>query len=130
MAVDFTRARNGTVESVVDCGMLLPAGEHAVVEDAKLLDYVLNPEHPIGRHHAKLFERLLGISRLNFQVLKEQLLEAAMSREVEAGNPSPFGQKFEMRIPVRGPRGIRPVLAVWMYEHGRASPRLITCYVE
>ena len=44
--------------------------EHVVVEDAKLLDYVLNPEHPIGRHHARLFERLLGITRLNYQVLK------------------------------------------------------------
>ena len=85
--------------------MLLPAGEQAVVEDAKLLDYVLNPEHPVGRHHAGLFERL-------------------------PGRPSPFGEKFEMRCPVRGPLGPRPVLAVWMREEGQASPRLITYYVE
>lgn len=110
--------------------MLLPAGEQAVVEDAKLLDYVLNPEHPVGRHHAGLFERLLGITRVNFELLKEQLLQAAVSVGVEAGQPSPFGQKFEMRFPVRGPLGTRPVLAVWMHEQGQASPRLITCYVE
>ena len=110
--------------------MLLLAGEHAVVEDSKLLDYVLNPEHPIGRHHARLFERLLGITRLNYEVLKSQLLGAAVSAGVEPGKSSPFGQKFEMRVLVRGPLGARPVLAIWMYEQGQASPRLITCYVE
>ena len=110
--------------------MLLPAGKQAVVEDAKILDYVLNPEHPLGRHHAKLFEGLLGITRVNYQVLKEQLLRAAVTVQVEAGKPSPFGQKFEMRVLVRGPLGTRPVLAVWMHEQGQASPRLITCYVE
>jgi len=110
--------------------VLLPAGEQAVVEDSKLLDYVLNPEHPVGRHHAGLFERLLGITRVNYEVLKEQLLQAAMSVEVELGRPNPFGEKFEMRCPIRGPLGTRPVLAVWMREEGQASPRLITCYVE
>ena len=110
--------------------MLLPAGEQAVVEDAKLLDYVLNSEHPVGRHHAVLFERLIGITRGNYEVLKEQLLHAAMSVEVEPGRPSPFGEKFEMRCPVRGPLWTLPVLAVWMREEGQASPRLITCYVE
>ena len=110
--------------------MVLPAAEHVVVEDAKLLDYVLNPEHPIGRHHARLFERLLGITRLNHEVLKRQLLEAAVSTEVLPGKPSPFGQKFEMRVLVRGPLGVRPVLAVWMHEQGQPAPRLITCYVE
>lgn len=110
--------------------MLLPEGEQAVVEDTKLLDYVLNPEHPIGRHHAMLFETLLGITRRNYEVLKAQLLRAATNVEVDAGKPSPFGQKFEMRFPVRGPLGTRPVLAVWMREPTRMRPRLITCYVE
>ena len=99
--------------------MLLPAGEQAVIEDAKFLDYVLNPEHPVGRHHAGLFERLLGITRGNHEVLKEQLLRAAMSVEVEPGRPSPFGEKYEMRCLVRGPLGTRQVLAVWMREAGR-----------
>ena len=81
--------------------MLLPAGEQAVVEDAKLPNYVLNPEHPVGRHHAELFERLLGITRLNCDVLKEQLLRAAVSVAVAAGRPSPYGEKFEMRFDSR-----------------------------
>ena len=76
--------------------MLLPAGEQAVVEDAKLLDYVLNPEHPIGRHHAGLFE----VSRV----------------------PSVRSSRC---VPVQGPIEKRPVLAVWMRADGRTTPRLI-----
>ena len=110
--------------------MLLPAGEQAIVDDGKLLDYALSPAHPIGRHHAELFERLLGITRENYQLLKEQLLRAAVTVDVEPGRPSPFGQKFEMRFAVRGPIGTRRVLAVWLQEQGQAAPRLITCYVE
>jgi hypothetical protein len=110
--------------------MLLDDGDRAVVEDAKLLDYVLNPDHPVGRHHAVLFETTLGITRANYSLLKEQLLRAAATVEIEAGKPSPFGQKFEMRFAASGPLGTRPVLAVWMREVGRAGPRLITCYVE
>jgi hypothetical protein len=106
--------------------MLLPAGEHAVVADAELLNYVLNIEHPVGRHHAALFERLLGITRLNSDVLKERLLRAAVRIPVAAGKPSPYGEKFEMRFTVRGPAGTRAVLAVWVCEHGHAPPRLIT----
>jgi hypothetical protein len=63
-------------------------------------------------------------------MLKRQLLDAAMSTDAEAGQPSPHGQKFEMRVPIQGPRGTGKVLAIWMYEHGQTSPRLITCYVE
>lgn len=110
--------------------MRLPDGEQVVVEDAKLLEYVLNPEHPVGRHHAALFEQLLGITRANYELLKEQLFLAAVSVEVEAGKASPFGEKFEMRVLVRGPLGTRPVLAVWIREPGPTGPRLITCYVE
>ena len=110
--------------------MLLPEGEQAVVEDTKLLDYVLNLEHPVGRHHAMLFETLLGITRQNYEVLKAQLLRAAASVDVNAGKQSAFGQKFEMRFPVDGPLGTRPVLAVWMRDRAQVRPRLITCYVE
>ncbi len=59
--------------------MRLPNGEHAVIDERKLLDYLLNAEHPIGRHHAILFERLLGLARENADLLREGLVNAAMS---------------------------------------------------
>lgn len=107
--------------------MKLPNGHRAVVEDAKLRDYVLNPTHPVGRHHAVLFDRLLGIDVGRADVLKRALLSAAANepvfREVETGH----GRKYEMRFPLQAQRGKKIVRAVWIIEHGHEHPRLVTC---
>jgi hypothetical protein len=110
--------------------MQLPNGERAVIDDGKLLDYVLSPEHPVGRHHAVLFERLLGIKRTNFLLLKHALLNAAKTTAATHGRPSPHGRKYECRFAMTGPSGSATVLAVWLVESGSDVPRLITCYVE
>lgn len=110
--------------------MQLPNGDRAIVDDAKLLEYALNPNHPVGRGHAELFDVLLGITRTNYVVLKNALLEAARGQEVVPGRATPFGRKYDMRVPMSGPRGKKDVLAVWLIETGDDRPRLVTCYVE
>jgi len=110
--------------------MKLPSGDAAIVDDRKLLDYVLNPMHPIGRHHAALFAELLGIGQQNYRILKDALLAAAKEEEVQPGRSSVFGRRYEMRFMLTGPRGSRTVLAIWLIEAGADRPRLITCYVE
>ena len=74
--------------------MKLPNGDRAIVEDAKLLEYALNPHHPVGRGHAELFEMLLGINRANHHILKDPLLRAARELDVVPGKPTPFGGKY------------------------------------
>ncbi|MBW4596036.1 MAG: hypothetical protein KME46_24830 [Brasilonema angustatum HA4187-MV1] len=41
--------------------MKLPNPEQAVIDRQKLSGYCLNPEHPEGRHKARLFKSVLGI---------------------------------------------------------------------
>ena len=110
--------------------MKLPNGRQAIVDAEKLLEYVLNPKHPVGRHHAVLFERLLGITRANHEELRTALLDAAAEQDVQEGKSSSHGRKFEMRFEMSGPREAKTVLAVWLIETGSDRPRLITCYVE
>ena len=38
--------------------MVLPQAEHAVVDAAKVRDYLLSHEHPVGRFKAVFFETL------------------------------------------------------------------------
>lgn len=40
--------------------MKLPSGDQAVIDDDKLIGYCLNPEHPEGRHKARVFQSVLG----------------------------------------------------------------------
>jgi hypothetical protein len=108
----------------------LPNGDQAIAEDAKLSDYVLNPFHPVGKHHARLFASLLGIERENSGLLKNALLKAAAREPILGQVLTPFGCKYEMSFDLFGPRGTRRVRAVWVIESGSDRPRLVTCYVE
>ena len=86
--------------------MHLPNADRAVVDDAKVRDYLLSPSHPVGRFKSVFFSAL-GYSQTEWQVLRDALRELGASGTAEPGQPSPFGQKFEVRAKLRGLRGAR-----------------------
>jgi len=47
--------------------MKLPGGEDAIVDPEKLTGYCLNPEHPRGKHKARVFATALGFTSENGQ---------------------------------------------------------------
>ncbi len=110
--------------------MKLPGGDRAIVADEKLLGYLLNPEHEHGASKAYLFKALLGIDRQNAEVLQIALLNAAREGEAFAGRRSPYGQKYEIRFAMGGPRGEYTVLSVWIVPESEGRPVLVTAYVE
>lgn len=110
--------------------MKLPNGEHAIVDDSKLIDYCLNPDHPVGRHHARLFQELLGFDRSNALVLKSILVDAAREHLAEETVSTRYGRKFIMRLPRTGRHGTHIIRIIWVIESGQTRPRLVTCYVE
>jgi hypothetical protein len=77
--------------------MKLPNGQRADL-GTKIEDYVLNPNHWEGRHKARVFESVLGITLDNQQVLREAILAAALnSEEVEA---RPGSSRMRKTFPV------------------------------
>jgi hypothetical protein len=110
--------------------MKLPNGDQAIVEDQKLLGYILNPVHATGRAHARLFDLLLGINLANSDVLRAALLEFARNGEAFQGKTTRFGMKYEIRFEMTSARGHYTVLSVWIVKAGGASPRLVTAYIE
>jgi hypothetical protein len=81
----------------------LPNSDRTVIDDAKVRDYLLSPSHPVGRFKSVFFAAL-GFSQANWQTLRDALLELARSDSATPGQPSPFGQKFEVRGSHRVPR--------------------------
>ncbi len=110
--------------------MRMPGGDRAVVDEAKLRGYLLNPQHPLGKHHAHLFRTLLGIDVESAEVLAQALRTAARDGETTLGKASVFGQKYEIRFPMSGPRGSYTVLSVWIIPTGVEIPYLVTAYIE
>ena len=110
--------------------MRLPSAERAVVDPAKVRDYLLSPEHPVGRAKARFFAAL-GFHRGEWMVLRHALVAQAAAGEAEPGPATPYGRKYTGRGILQGPDGrSAPVVSVWIVLAGEHVPRLVTAYPE
>ena len=108
--------------------MKLPNAEHAIVDEAKVRDYLLSSEHPVGRFKARVF-RAAGYDRDNWQRLRDDLIALATSVDVSPTTADEFGRRFVGTGALATPNGLPlPVTAVWLIPSGADSPRLITVY--
>ncbi len=109
--------------------MKLPQGHRADL-GTKLEDYALNPVHREGRHKARLFESVLGITRANADPLLKGLRDAAAKSEsAVAKGDNGFGLVYEVRFPLSTEKGSATILSAWIVRHGEDFPRLTTCYI-
>ena len=111
---------------------LLPQYEKAILPIGKLRDYALNPDHPEGKHKAKVFKAALGIERTHAEVFA-QILEAGLIRAPAVrGIKNEHGQRWTTYHEIVGLTG-RPtvVTVVWIYRPEEpAVPVLVSCYIE
>ena len=109
--------------------MRLPNPERAHLGD-KLQGYVLNPLHREGKHKARVFESVLGITLDNQEILRRAILHAAgTSEDVEARGDQGHGALFVLRFPLVTAKGRASVLTAWIVRNGEDFPRLTTCYI-
>ena len=109
--------------------MRLPNGNRADL-GTKLEDYTLNMLHREGRHKARVFESVRGITADNADVLRGALLDAAAAADqIEARGDSEFGIMYILRFSLSTARGTATVLSVWIVRRGEDFPRLTTCYI-
>lgn len=110
--------------------MRLPNAERAIVDEAKVRDYLLALDHPVGRAKARFFVAL-GFGRDRWSLLRDALLHVARDGEAESGETTVFGHKYAVRGIVRGPAGrTAAVLTAWILLHGEDTPRLVSAYLE
>jgi uncharacterized protein DUF6883 len=65
-------------------GEPLPRAREAFIPDDKLEGYILSPEHPRGKHKARVFASALGIHRSDAGYLEVSVLEAIQTAPVTA----------------------------------------------
>ncbi len=109
--------------------MKLPNGDRAVVELVKLTDYCLNLDHPRGKHKARVFLAACGFSPENAELMREQLLDAAVHEEALSGPPMSHGQRFVVECELAGPTGRARVRTAWIVRSGEDFPRFVSAYV-
>ena len=95
----------------------------------KIERYLLDPEHDVGRHKARVFASALGIRRRDWEYLRDQLRAAVVDATVGTVRETPWGRLSEVVLPVEGLNGqTRRVVTVWLVADDQ-PPRLVTAYV-
>ncbi|MEG5035796.1 DUF6883 domain-containing protein [Microcoleus sp. AT3-D2] len=108
--------------------MLIPNAKNAVVDIRKLRDYCLNPEHDDGKHKARLFSSILGMTPDNAEELRQILLEVIQSHEAQLGRRDGFGQRYTLDFTIEWQNRSATLRSGWIIEHDSEIPRLTTCY--
>src|SRR6266436_5311394 len=109
---------------------MLPNGDRAVVDIAKLRDYCLNPHHEDGKHKARAFRSALGIGSKDAEWLRVQLLQAAAREPATRIAESQFGILYMIDCWLTTPAGSAIVRSGWIVRFSEDFPRLTTCYVK
>ena len=76
--------------------MLIPNAENAVIDIRKLRDYCLNFEHNDGKHKARLFSAILGLTADNAEELRQILFEVVKTYKAQLGRQAEFGQRYTL----------------------------------
>ncbi len=108
--------------------MQLPNPERAVIDSAKLRDYLLSTSHSVGRFKARFFESL-GYSTENWEQMEADIRDLIAAAEARPREKTEYGAKYEVRGSMTGPNGrSAEVVTVWIVLTGEDVPRFITAY--
>src|SRR5919204_3901122 len=98
--------------------MKLPYGDKAIIDQRKIIDYSLSPDHDDGKYKAKLFQDLLGLTRDHATLLLDALKEAAVAGEAVSGRLDRYGQRYVSPFAVQKVQKLN----FWRPELGVACP--------
>ena len=109
--------------------MKLPNSEQAVVDIVKLRDYRLNPEHPKGRHKARVFATALSFSTSDAKTLQDILWAAAQNEDAQASVRDAYGQRYIIDFEVTRNDKRAIIRSTWIIRTDENFARLTSCYV-
>ena len=103
-----------------------------VIDPRKLTEYALNPDNPRGANKAVMFERHLGFTKDNYQLLLQQIESKALNAEATLQTTDIHGQRYQVDLEIEGVESgqIETVRTGWIVELESDAARLVTLYVR
>ena len=108
--------------------MLIPNSNEAVVDIRKLRGYCLNLEHDDGKHKARLFLSIFGMTADDAEKLQQILIKTVETEEAKLGRGDEFGQRYTLDFELEWQSRKAILRSGWIVERGSKIPRLTTCY--
>ena len=107
--------------------MKIPGAQRAILDPAKVRDYLLAPDHRVGSAKARFFAQF-GFDQRNWAVLQDELY-GFVKQEAQLGGATRFGQKYVVPGTIQGPSGrVVHLVVVWIILNGEDFPRFVTAY--
>jgi hypothetical protein len=118
----------GHAETETTSERKLPNADKVVIEQEKILDYLLNPKHRIGASKANFFIKF-GFSAGKWKILAEALRIHGQTTDVIKVRETNLGPQYVVEGKLNTPDGRTPfVRSIWQMDKGAVAPRLITAY--
>lgn len=109
---------------------MLPHADHALVDEAKICDYLLSDTHPVGRFKARVF-RSLGYTAESWTRLRDDLLHHGQTGSVQRIERSAYGIKVVISATLKSPDGsAKPFRTVWFIPEHSSQAKLVTAFPE
>lgn len=106
----------------------LPDAELAIVDESKVVDYLLSERHPDGRAKAAFFSAF-GFQARHWRTFAGALRAHGASGEVTGMSDSGYGTRYSVDGVIETPDGRNPqVRTVWIIDSERRAPRLVTAH--
>ena len=102
--------------------------ENAFIDRHKLQDYALDPNHRVGKHKARLFATLLGMTLDDAEALRDILYQVVITHEAVVGRKDEFGQRYQIDFKLEWQGKEAMVRSAWNMRPDEDFPRLVTCY--
>jgi hypothetical protein len=108
--------------------MKIPGADFAVVPEAKLTQYLLNPAHPVGRSKALFFLKF-GFTAISWRDLAEALLKHARENDATLSGQTTYGVRYFVDGILRAPDGtMLNIRSAWYIDTGSKVPRFVTAH--
>ncbi len=107
--------------------MRLPNIANATIDIRKLRDYALNPNHPEGRHKARVFLSALGITASDSEWLASVILRNIAKANAVEAKSSVWGVMYQADLQIRHGHRCAKVRTGWLCRDESAT--LTTCFV-
>jgi hypothetical protein len=108
--------------------MHVPNAHSSIIEEEKIVGYLLNLAHPDGAPKARFFLGL-GFQPEDWQVLANELRSLVNRESISATVESDYGQKYIVDGAIEAPAGGRAIVrTVWIRENKESNARLVTAY--
>ena len=105
----------------------LPNFKEAIVSEGKTKDYLLNPNHNVGKDKAHVIRSVLGYGQNDYEEFSQLIKSNLPFYKIEKTEKTPYGVKYDVRMVLYGKNARRlELITAWQIDNGTDFPRFIT----